>query len=102
MIVFELTMPNFNTWNGRWSGENKRFIRVKPNRSVPRDIVGKDYFYDFGDGWSANINVSRMDAAEARKLAKASSGFMSYDWMITSILKHGAIRKPEANHNDCK
>lgn len=95
MIVFELTMPNFNTWNGHWSGEHKRFIRVKRNDSVPKERVGEDYYYDFGDGWGANVEVSMLPAAEARKLEKKSSGFMGYEWMIESIIKHGEIRKPK-------
>ena len=61
MVVFELTMPNFNTWNGRWSGENKRFIRVKPNRLVPKDIVGKGYFYDFGSYADGNFQRKNGD-----------------------------------------
>ena len=92
MVVFELTIPNCNTWNGAWSGAGKRYIKTKPDRSVPKDKIGRDFFYDFGDGWSANVNVSRMPAAEARKLEKKSAGFMGYGWMIDSIIKHDKIQ----------
>ena len=79
MIVFELTMPHVNTWNGRWSGENERFIRIYPNNSVPKEYVDRDFEYYFSDGWVANIHISRTDAASAHKLENQSCGFMGYD-----------------------
>ena len=36
MILFELTFPRINTWNNRWSGEGKRYLRIKCNNNVPK------------------------------------------------------------------
>jgi hypothetical protein len=37
------------------------------------------------------VAVAKVDAAEARRLRRASAGFCGYDWMIASIEKHGRI-----------
>ena len=60
MIVFELTFPNRGSWNGKWSGEKDKHIIVKKDYQVPKDRIGKSYYYDFGDGWGASISVQRM------------------------------------------
>lgn len=95
MIVFELTMPNRGSWDGRWSGESTRHIRVKYDNSVPKEVWNKDFFYCWDDGWAACISVIKMSAKEARKLEKESSGFCGYDWMIKSIIQNGKIIKGE-------
>lgn len=95
MIVFELSMPNKGSWNGKWSGEGRPYIRVKDERSVPRDLWNKDFCYSWDDGWCACVSTRRVTAAEARKLEKTSVGFCGYDWMIKSILECGEILKPE-------
>lgn len=91
MIVFTLTMPNINTWNDSWSGQNKVFAKTRENRFVPKEIIDKSFYYNFGDGWGANINVEKMTAQQANKIMKKSSGFMGYDWMIDSIIKYNKI-----------
>ena len=95
MIVFELTMPNRGSWNGKWSGENNRYIRVKSEHSIPNisNIIDKDFYYTWDDGWTACVAVKKMSSRDARKLEKISSGFCGYDWMIQSILKHNKIIK---------
>ena len=95
MIVFELTMPGRGSWNGKWSGENRRYIRTRYERKVPKEIWDKDFFYRWGDGWTACISVRKMPANEARKLEKLSDGFCGYDWMIRSICSKGFI-EPES------
>ena len=91
-VVFELSMPNVGSWNGRWTGEGKPYIAV---RSVPGEVAeaidGKYFRYDFGDGWSAGITAEVMGAREAAKLLRKSEGFMWYGWMIDSIIKRGEI-----------
>lgn len=94
MIVFELTMPNRGSWNGHWSGENRRHIRTRYERKVPKEIWDKDFYYRWDDGWTACVSVRKMPAKEARKLESASNGFCGYDWMINSLLIHKEIRKP--------
>lgn len=89
LLAFELSMPNVNSWNGRWSGEGKLYARV---RSFRKDPEFKDYYHhNFGDGWSAGVKVRKVDAAEARKLRARSAGLCGYDWMIDSIVRDGKI-----------
>lgn len=92
MIVFELTMPNRGSWNGRWSGEDRRFIRIKHENLVPKHCWNKDFFYRWDDGWTACVSVRKMPAVDARKLERKSDGFCGYDWMITSIINGGEIK----------
>lgn len=96
IVCFELSMPNVGSWNGKWSGENKRYIIRKTVRSE-KDIkkalslVGS-YYYSFGDGWGASINVYEVDPAESRKLQKHSkNGFCGYNWMVNSLWNYGKI-----------
>lgn len=94
MIVFKLTMPRNNSWNGRWSGDDKIHIITKPDKYVPKDRVGKSYHYDFGDGWCAQIDVIKMNgnSSEYRKLVKNNNGFCGYDWMVGSIISVDKIK----------
>lgn len=91
MIVFELTMPNIGSWNNRWSGSGRRYIRCRANVSVPKNYIGKNYEYSWPDGWTACVSVFKTDSRTARKLEKQSAGFSGYDWMIASIIRHGYI-----------
>ena len=91
MIVFELSMPGKGSWNGKWSGEGRPYIRVKDERTVPKELWGKDFFYRWDDGWEACVSISKMPSNEARKLEKKSVGFNGYDWMISSLIKFGRI-----------
>ncbi len=45
MIAFILTMPNRVSWNGKWSGENDIHAIIKTERSVPKAVVGKSFWY---------------------------------------------------------
>lgn len=52
MIIFKLSMPHNNSWNGRWSGDEYVHIITKPDKLIPKDRIGKSYYYNFGDvGW---------------------------------------------------
>ena len=93
MIVFKLTMPNRNTWNGKWSGDEKVFAKIKYNKDVPKEIIGKSFLYHWDDGWTACVSVDKMDSKEARAYIKKSVGFCGYDWMIESIIRYGEIRR---------
>lgn len=114
-ISFELTMPNVGSWNGKWTGsENKYFIIQKfDNKTAEkimegakqrpiyegiftRKLVGltqptKSYYYNFGDGWGANIQLEIIDYKEANKRRKTSKGFCGYGWMVDSIVKYDEI-----------
>lgn len=91
MIVFELTMPHAASWNGKWSGAERRHIRTAYERHVPRELWNRDFEYQWDDGWCACVSVKRMPAREAAKLEKVSAGFCGYDWMIRSIVHKGFI-----------
>lgn len=92
MIVFTLTMPGRNTWNGKWSGDDYVYARAKCNRLVPESLYDKDFYYSWDDGWTACVSVKKMDSKEARKIMRKSRGFCGYDWMIESLLIHGEIK----------
>ena len=91
MIVFELKMPHKASWNGKWSGDDKCYVRVKDQRDVPKDLWNQDFYYRWPDGWEACVSVKQMRASEARRLEKNSDGFCGYDWMIRSICNFGTI-----------
>lgn len=91
MIVFELTMPNVGSWNGKWTGANRLYVRTRKEREVPKDYWNKSFFYRWDDGWTARVSTIRMPVAEARRLERKSNGFRGYDWMIESIIKYGGI-----------
>ena len=114
-LSFRLTMPNIGSWNGKWSGSEKKYFIVKTfdNKTANKIMEGaeshplyegilirtqvgmtppiKNYYYNFGDGWGANIRVEQVDAKEGRKRKKLSSGFCGYEWMIDSIIRFDAI-----------
>jgi hypothetical protein len=89
-------MPGVNSWNGKWSGEGKQYIRVltvsnaKKTREKFEKLIGYHH-YNFGDGWAAGVTVKEVDGIEKRKLVKQSAGFCGYDWMIDSLRFYGEI-----------
>lgn len=93
MIVFELTMPHVGSWNNKWAGADRRYIRVYYDKSVPKEYWGKDFYYRWSDGWEACVSVKHVHYTEANKLRKISAGFYGYDWMIDSIIQKGKIEK---------
>ena len=97
MIVFKLTMPGIGSWNHKWSGSDRSYIRTRDERTVPKELVGKDYSYHWDDGWVANVSVEKMDCRNAKKLLRKSAGFCGYDWMISSIIKYGYITDKDIN-----
>ena len=91
MISFELSMPNKGSWDGKWSREGQLFVRTRRERDVPKEYWNKSFFYRWDDGWTACVTTTRVSCAEAKKLDRKSKGFCGYDWMIASIIRHGAI-----------
>ena len=86
-------MPNVASWDGKWSGQDRLYVKThyfagKGSRLIAQEILDKGYFhYNFGDGWSAGVNVKKVDSREAERLRKKSDGFCGYDWMVTSIVR---------------
>ena len=95
MIVFELTMPGVGSWNGKWTGADKRYIRTRRECDVPKEVWDKSFYYRWDDGWKACVTVMKMPVKYAYTMEKQSSGFCGYDWMINSIIKYGKIIPPK-------
>lgn len=98
ILCFTLSMPSNNSWNGRWSGEDRVYAKVvnfgKTKKGWAKAAIIRDnepYSYNFGDGWRASIAVKEVDSNEAAKLRRKSAGFCGYDWMIQSIKDKGEI-----------
>lgn len=104
LISFELTMPNRGSWNGKWSGEDKRYFIVKStsdkafkNKEHFKELEEKgfdNFYYRWNDGWGANVRAEIIDSKTASKRRKQSAGFCGYDWMVDSILMDGIIIAP--------
>ena len=93
-LCFELTMPSNNSWNGKWSGEESKYYIIKStsNQKAEELLDIGEFYYDFGDGWMACVSVEIIDAKEAKKRNKISSGFAGYDWMVQSIFLYNEIK----------
>ncbi len=95
-VAFILTMPNNNSWNGKWSGEGKLYVKVRKlgkkwtEKLLPNG-ESRSWYYNFGDGWGANVEARAVDLSEGNRLTRRSDGYMGYEWMIDSILQHGKI-----------
>lgn len=97
VALFLLTMPNNNSWNGKWSGEKDihAFSQIAFRRGKPifPNLKEGNFFYDFGDGWGANIEVKYTTSSEAKKIIKKSKGFCGYEWMCYEIMQNGRIKE---------
>ena len=103
LVAYDLSMPGKASWNGKWSGENRPYVRV---RNISKKLAGEcaieeilrlgTFTYRWDDGWCAVVTVHKADAKDAAKLRKKSVGFYGYDWMIDSIMAVGKIELPTA------
>ena len=96
ILSFEITMPNVGSWNGVWTGAKKaHFSFKKLSKKDAENFMKKEkernFFYDFGDGWSANICAKITTSKEKAKIQRANAGFMGYDWMLGEIFKYDRI-----------
>lgn len=96
-LCFKLNMPGRNSWDGKWSGDNKLYAKViifKKNQKDKAIQILKDgpYSYRWSDGWRAEVSIMTVSKSEAREIIKKSSGFHGYDWMINSIINYGKIQ----------
>lgn len=99
ILSFILRMPNNNSWNGKWTGDDRVYARIvnfgktkKAEKKAKELIDNSSYYCNFGDGWGASVDVKQVDAKQARKLRSKTQGFCGYDWMIDSIRRHGEIK----------
>lgn len=86
LLKFELTMPNNNAWNGVDTGNRgAHFAFRKVDKQIAESLDGKNFYYNFGDGWGANVYVSKGKKCK-------TEGFRGYDWMVDEIIKYGDIK----------
>jgi hypothetical protein len=88
-IEFRLTMPGRNTWDGRWTGDDRNYtlVRDADDSEVPK-FDGKSWSYSWPDGWRAEITARVLRSGEP---VVKSHGFCGYDWMVASIFRYGKI-----------
>ena len=96
ILSFQLTMPNCGSWNGNWSGQDKKyyFHRIVSGAVGEKLLDGKptkSWYYNFGDGWGANVSVEIIDSKVKKAREKVSAGFCGYEWMVREILDYGKI-----------
>ena len=96
LVAFTLSMPGTNSWDGKWSGDDRPHVIVRAFRKLPehdgKPIAPGRYSYNFGDGWCAAVNAEFVDRSHAQKLRRQSAGFQSYEWMIDEIVQLGRIQ----------
>lgn len=85
-VIFQLSMPKNNAWNGKWSGEENIYTVARTLPDAKVEALKPRYTYDFGDGWMAAVSVRRASERE-----RPTNRFCGYEWMIDSILKRNAI-----------
>lgn len=95
ILCFKLWVTSCNTWNRQHSFNNqylifKTFLK-KDNETADKILAKKSYGYMWDDGWTVSISVSQVSSEEKRRLEKVNAGFLGYDWMVDSIIKHGKI-----------
>lgn len=103
-IAFILSMPNVGSWNGKWTGADGLYVKVRsyPNKSdiTSKVLTRKAYYYDFGDGWGASVKCEKVDAKRKQTLKKNSQDFCGYDWMIDEIEQFGRIKTVEERRQE--
>lgn len=101
ILAFTLSMPGCPSWNGRWSGEGRKYVIVRSfTKKIEVDnaaeiLKSRSFHYSWSDGWMARIDIHSVTSAQAKRLRKESNGFCGYDWMVDTIIKYG---KPLATH----
>ena len=95
LIQFTLSMPANNASSGIWTGYDNFYAIVRTMRAAQsKPILERaTWRFAFGDGWVAEINAKKINAAEARKVREKSRGFCGHDWMVESILRHNEIHR---------
>lgn len=87
-IIFELTMPSVGSWDGKWTGAaTKKTVERSVSDEKAKEILNKNFYFDFRDGWGANVEVRYPNKGE-----KATGLFSGYEWMINSIINYNEIK----------
>lgn len=93
-IEFRLSMPGCPSWNGKWSGAERRYaiLRKLADEDAAKLFGGaieKSWSHHWSDGWTAQITARLVPSGERFHRA---DGFCGYDWMVENILDHGTTR----------
>lgn len=86
-VIFQLSMPSNNSWNGKWSGEDNEYTVAKTITDKKFASLKNYYSHSFGDGWVAGVTIRKAKPRE-----KATNKFCGYNWMIDDILYKGEIQ----------
>ena len=81
-VEFKLAMPGRNTWNGKWSGDDRNHTLLRtldPMTAVSLD--GGYWSYAWSDGWCARI-TARIVLEEPTEKSRASAA--TTGWSIAS------------------
>lgn len=90
-VVFRLTMSGVNSWNGRWSGEDKNYTLTRYlSAETAAKVAGRSWTHAFGDGWVAKVEATALAEGDYVK----SDGFCGYDWMVANIIRHDSTNAP--------
>lgn len=92
LVEFTLSMP-YRPSTSSWGKE--RDYRVFRSidyptlaKLFPLGRSQKSWFYSWSDGWRARVDGRIMAQGER---TKKTDGFCGYDWMVESLIRHGAI-----------
>jgi len=96
-VMFQLSMPSNNSWNGKWTGQDNVYTVARPMTDKKFGSLKEYYSYAFGDGWVAAVTVRKCKPRE-----KATNKFCGYTWMINSILTHGEIKVDKASAREAE
>ena len=96
ILSFEITFPNVGSWNGVFTGAKNlhfafKIVTKQEGESLMQNNEYRNFYYNFGDGWGCNVKMTIISASDKRKIEKRNMGFMGYNWMIDSIIKHDKI-----------
>lgn len=70
ILSFELTMPNVGSWNGKWTGADRKyyiirkmsakFFKAQEHFKTVAEKGKDDWYYSWNDGWGANVGVGAV------------------------------------------
>lgn len=97
MALFTLGMASVGSWNGKWSGSNRVYVKsckaFNRGKALYPNLKEGVFFHMWDDGWNASVNVKFVTPTEARKAMKRSDGFCGYEWMIDDLKQFGKINQ---------
>jgi len=86
-VEFRLTMPGKNSWNGKWTGEDKIYVIYKTLTKKKVEQLGltttsKSFCYSWDDGWRADVRTRILEKGEKKKNKRNK---IRLKWIVLSI-----------------